>query len=73
MLKDWYARAVDNGVKRDIDFYWIDRPGVKEKEMEEWEEEVKRQMVRKRDLEKEKEDREKAEHDNEKLKEKIDD
>jgi RimJ/RimL family protein N-acetyltransferase len=61
VLKEWYARPIDNGVKRDIDFWFIDRPGVTIAEMEEWKEEVKRQMVRKQELEKEKAEREEVE------------
>lgn len=59
VLKEWYSRAVDQGVKRDIGFWFIDRPGVTAEEMEGWKEEVKRQMARKRELE-EKEKRERV-------------
>jgi RimJ/RimL family protein N-acetyltransferase len=60
VLKEWYSRAVDRGVKRDIEYWFIDRPGVSEEEMREWKEEVKRLMVRKKELERAKEEREKA-------------
>lgn len=60
-IKDWYSRAIDNGVKRDIECWYIDRPGVTESELEVWSQEVKRQMVRKGELEKAKEERERAE------------
>ena len=61
VLKEWYSRLIDNGVKRDIEFWFIDRPGVTVAEMEEWKEEIKRQMVRKQELDKEKERKEEAE------------
>ncbi|KAG0651483.1 hypothetical protein D0Z07_1559 [Hyphodiscus hymeniophilus] len=57
ILKEWYSRPGSNGVKGDVAFWLIDRPGVSEDEMKEWKEEIKKQMVRKKELEKAKEER----------------
>ena len=61
VLKDWYSRSIDMGVKRDISCWYIDRPGVIDAELWVWGEEVKRQMVRKKELEKAKEEKERDE------------
>jgi hypothetical protein len=66
VLKDWYSRSIDVGVKRDISCWYIDRPGVIEAELGVWAEEVKRQMVRKKKLEKEKERDEKEKNEEKK-------
>jgi len=76
LLKGWYTRPADNGIMRDIEFWWINRPGVSEEKMVTWKEEIERQMLKKnvmekeKEKEKEKEEREKAEVvkvDNEKI------
>jgi hypothetical protein len=61
VLKEWYSRPIDMGVKRDISCWYIDRPGVTESEMGVWKEEVKRQVERKQEMEKAKEERERIE------------
>lgn len=65
VLKEWYSRAVDMGKKRDIECWYIDRPGVTVEEMAVWKEEIKRQVERKKELEKAKEEREKVEKERE--------
>ena len=63
VLKEWYSRTVDKGVKRDIAYWLIDRPGASEEEIGAWKEEVKRQVVKKKELERAKEERERTEKD----------
>ena len=56
MLKKWYSRSVDGERKRDVECWYIDRPGVTEEELDQWKVVVRMEMPRKGELEKEKEE-----------------
>jgi RimJ/RimL family protein N-acetyltransferase len=58
VLKDWYSRAIDNGVKRDIGCWYYDRPDAGKDELESWREEIEKQMKRKKESEEAKAERE---------------
>ena len=71
IIKGWYSRPVDKGVKRDIECWYIDRPGVTGSEMETWRGVVAEEMVRKKEAERVKEEREQVEKEKTE-KEKVD-
>jgi hypothetical protein len=61
IIKGWYSRPVDKGVKRDIECWYIDRPGVTDSELETWRGVLAGEIARKKEAEMVKEERERVE------------